>query len=54
MGLTAPQKRRYFLAGLLICGGCGRKMEPAWSNGKPAYRVSEDLNTQAGDSSPEW
>ena len=29
IGLTAPQKRCYFLAGLLICGGCGRKMESA-------------------------
>ena len=37
-GLTALQKRRYLLAGLLICGGCGRRMESAWSNGKPAYR----------------
>jgi site-specific DNA recombinase len=29
---------RYLLAGLLICGTCGRRMESAWSNGKPAYR----------------
>ena len=36
--LTAPQKRCYLLAGLLVCGGCGRRMESAWSNGKPAYR----------------
>ena len=33
-----PQKRRYLLAGLLACGCCGRRMESAWSNGKPAYR----------------
>jgi site-specific DNA recombinase len=26
------------LAGLLTCGTCGRRMESAWSNGKPAYR----------------
>ena len=45
MGLTAPQKRRYFLAGLLICGGCGRKMESAWSNGKPAYRCRHGHTT---------
>jgi site-specific DNA recombinase len=44
MGLTAPQKRRYFLAGLLICGGCGR-MESAWSNGKPAYRCRHGHTT---------
>jgi hypothetical protein len=36
--LAAPQQRRYLLAGLLTCGTCGRRMESAWSNGKPAYR----------------
>jgi site-specific DNA recombinase len=30
--------RRYLLAGLLACGVCGRRMESAWSNGKPTYR----------------
>jgi hypothetical protein len=35
---AGPVRRRYLLAGLLICGLCGRRMEPAWSNGKPAYR----------------
>jgi site-specific DNA recombinase len=35
----SPQdRRRYLLAGLLTCGTCGRRMESAWSNGKPAYR----------------
>jgi hypothetical protein len=29
-----PQKRHYLLAGLLICGACGGRMESAWSNGK--------------------
>ena len=24
--------------GLLICGDCGRRMESAWSNRKPAVR----------------
>ncbi|MDQ2812925.1 MAG: recombinase family protein [Actinomycetota bacterium] len=33
-----PVVRRYLLAGLLACGVCGRRMESAWSNGKPAYR----------------
>ena len=33
-----PVLRRYLLAGLLTCGLCGRRMESAWSNGKPAYR----------------
>jgi len=36
--LTAPQKRRYLLSGLLVCGTCSRRMESAWSNDKPAYR----------------
>ncbi|HEY1704173.1 MAG TPA: zinc ribbon domain-containing protein [Trebonia sp.] len=34
----APEKRRYLLAGLLVCGPCGRRMESAWSNGRAAYR----------------
>jgi hypothetical protein len=33
-----PVLRRYLLAGLLACGVCGRRMESAWSNGRPAYR----------------
>ena len=37
-GPAAPRQRRYLLAGLLRCGRCGRRMESAWSNGKPAYR----------------
>ena len=36
--LAGPRRRRYRLAGLLQCGACGRRMESAWSNGKPAYR----------------
>ncbi len=35
---AVPERRRYWLAGLLACGTCGRRMESAWSNGKPAYR----------------
>ena len=34
----APVLRRYLLAGLLACGLCGRRLESAWSNGRPAYR----------------
>jgi len=45
IGLTAPRKRRYLLAGLLICGGCGRRMESAWSNGKAAYRCRHGHTT---------
>ena len=46
-GLTSagPEKRRYLLAGLLVCGTCGRRMESAWSNGKPAYRCRHGHTT---------
>jgi len=44
-GLAAPRQRRYLLAGLLVCGGCGRRMESAWSNGKPAYRCRHGHTT---------
>jgi hypothetical protein len=37
-GPAGPTARRYLLAGLLACGRCGRRLESAWSNGKPAYR----------------
>ena len=37
-GPAGPAVRRYLLAGLLKCGQCGRRLESAWSNGKPAYR----------------
>jgi len=36
-GPAGPATRRYLLAGLLACGQCGRRLESAWSNGKPAY-----------------
>lgn len=39
------QKRHYLLAGLLKCGVCGRRMESAWSNGKPAYRCRHGRTT---------
>jgi hypothetical protein len=35
---SKPVLRRYLLAGLLACGVCGRRMESAWTNDKPAYR----------------
>ena len=37
-GPAGPATRLYLLAGLLACGTCGRRLELAWSNGKPAYR----------------
>lgn len=30
--------RAYALTGLLVCGACGRKLEPHWVHGRPAYR----------------
>src|SRR6185312_9151763 len=43
--LAGPEKRRYLLAGLLACGMCGRRMESACSNGKPAYRCRHGHTT---------
>jgi site-specific DNA recombinase len=37
-GPAGPAARRYLLAGLLACGRCGRRLESAWSHGRPAYR----------------
>jgi site-specific DNA recombinase len=37
-GPAGPAVRLYLLAGLLACGRCGRRLESAWSNGRPAYR----------------
>jgi hypothetical protein len=36
-GPAGPAVRRYLLAGLLACGRCGRRLESAWSQGRPAY-----------------
>jgi site-specific DNA recombinase len=36
--VSMPERRRYLLGGLLVCGTCGRRMESAWSHGKAAYR----------------
>jgi site-specific DNA recombinase len=50
---TAPRgpagsvARRYLLAGLLACGRCGRRLESAWSNGKPAYQCRHGYTTDA-------
>jgi site-specific DNA recombinase len=49
--LAAPDERRYLLAGLLVCGTCGRRMESSWSNGKAAYRCRHG-HTSAAASGP--
>jgi len=46
-GPAGPAVRRYLLAGLLRCGGCGRRLESAWSNGRPAYRCRHGHTTAA-------
>ena len=47
-GPAGPATRRYLLAGLLRCGRCGRRLESAWSNGKPAYRCRHGYTSAAG------
>jgi hypothetical protein len=49
-GPAGPATRRYLLAGLLACGRCGRRMESAWSNGKPAYRCRHGYTSATGSS----
>ena len=46
-GPAGPAVRRYLLAGLLRCGVCGRRLESAWSNGKPAYRCRHGYTSAA-------
>jgi site-specific DNA recombinase len=50
-GPAGPAARRYLLAGLLACGRCGRRLESAWSNGKPAHRCRHG-HTSAARSDP--
>ena len=47
-GPAGPAARRYLLAGLLACGQCGRRLESAWSNGKPAYRCRHGSTSATG------
>jgi DNA invertase Pin-like site-specific DNA recombinase len=47
---ASPERRRYLLAGLLVCGTCGRRMESAWSNGRPAYRCRHGYTTVSAPS----
>jgi site-specific DNA recombinase len=50
--VSPPEIRRYLLAGIIVCGTCGRRMESAWSNGRPAYRCRHG-HTTASAASPE-
>jgi hypothetical protein len=47
-GPAGPAARRYLLAGLLACGRCGRRLESAWSNGRPAYRCRRGHTSATG------
>ena len=47
-GPAGPATRRYLLAGLLAYGTCGRRLESAWSNGKPAYRCRHGYTSATG------
>ena len=47
-GPAGQAVRRYLLAGLLACGRCGRRLESAWSNGKPAYRCRHGYTSATG------
>ena len=51
-GPAGPAVRRYLLAGLLACGRCGRRLESAWSNGKPAYRCRHGYISAASPDPP--
>jgi len=46
-GPAGTAVRRYLLAGLLRCGRCGRRLESAWSNGRPAYRCRHGYTSAA-------
>src|ERR1700727_767546 len=37
-GPAGPAARRYLLAGFIMCGRYGRRLESTWSYGRPAYR----------------
>jgi site-specific DNA recombinase len=46
-----PQSQRYLLAGIIVCATCGRRMESAWSNGRPAYRCRHGHTTASAPGS---
>ena len=46
-GPAGPAVRRYLLAGLIACGRCGRRLESAWSYGRPAYRCRHGYSSAA-------
>ena len=47
-GPAGAATRRYLLGGLLVCRTCGRRLESAWSNGRPAYRCRHGYTSATG------
>jgi site-specific DNA recombinase len=45
---AGPATRLYLLAGLLAGGRYGRRLESAWSNGRPAYRCRHGHTSATG------
>jgi len=48
--VSPPDRRRYLLAGIIVCGTCGRRMESAWSSGRAAYRCRHGRTTASAPS----
>jgi len=46
-GPAGPAVRRYLLAGFIMCGRCGRRVESTWSYGRPAYRCRHGYTSAA-------
>jgi site-specific DNA recombinase len=46
-----PERRPYLLAGIIVCGACGRRMESTWSHGKAAYRCRHGRTTASAPNS---
>jgi DNA invertase Pin-like site-specific DNA recombinase len=41
------ETRQYFLAGLVTCGVCGRRMDAHWVHGRPGYRCRHGYSSAA-------
>jgi len=46
-GPAGPAVRRYLLAGLIVCGRCGRRLESCWSYGRPLTGAATDTPAPA-------
>ncbi|MFS8097383.1 recombinase family protein [Lentzea alba] len=41
-------RRQYVLAGLVVCGMCGRRMDSHWVHDRPGYRCRHGYNSASG------